>query len=268
MVGGYALIGIAASERGGAAEKSESLPEPRGILRVWDRLRGRLRRIEERWLPLASTVALIVFLFADWSSSGAIDPLLAVLTATLSLLLILREGVIAGQAELEGYTVLLDNLEDPAFICNQAGRVLLENPAMRAKYSPGRKNKMLRSFCRSGRNGITCCGKPAGAAGAARCGWEEARRARRVPRLAGIAAAERRGSAARTVSPDCSTTSRRSAGKKNPYAPPIAKRKNRVWRWKNSAGNSKGRCAKKPPTFPARSISSRNRTGCCASLIG
>jgi signal transduction histidine kinase len=143
MVGGYALIGIGAAGRSGEIEKPQPRPEPAGILRGWDRMRGSLRRIEERWLPLASTVALIVFLFADWSSTGQIDSLLAVLTATLSLLLILREGVIAGQAELEGYTVLLDNLEDPAFICSQVGRVLLENPAMRVQYPPGQKNKLL-----------------------------------------------------------------------------------------------------------------------------
>ncbi len=143
MVGGYALIGIAAVGRRAGPAKPELRPEPGAAARGIDRLRGRLRRVEERWLPLASTIALVAFLFADWSRTGAVDPLLAVSTASLSLMLFLREGVIAGQAELEGYAVLLDNIEDPAFICNDGGRVMLENPAMRRKYPAGRKSNLL-----------------------------------------------------------------------------------------------------------------------------
>jgi signal transduction histidine kinase len=86
---------------------------------------------------------LIVFLLAEWSRTGTIDPLLIVSTVCLSLLLFLREGVIAGEAELEGYAVLLDNIEDPAFICTDAGRVLLENPALRGRYPAKRKGNLL-----------------------------------------------------------------------------------------------------------------------------
>jgi len=150
MVGGYALIGIAAAgwriapaRLAGAAAAPGASPAPGIGRQTISRLRERMRRAEERWLPLASTIALIVFLLADWSRSGAIDGLLAVLTASLTLLLILREGVIAGQAELEGYAVLLDNIEDPAFICSGEGKVLLENPAMRGRYPPGRKDNSL-----------------------------------------------------------------------------------------------------------------------------
>jgi signal transduction histidine kinase len=143
MVGGFALIGIAAAGRTPAAEKPDlppgSAPEARGM----NRLRARMRRLEERWLPPASTIALIVFLLAEWSRTGKAEPLLIVSTASLSLLLFLREGVIAGQAELEGYAVLLDNIEDPAFICSDKGRVLLANPALRGKYPAGSKDNLL-----------------------------------------------------------------------------------------------------------------------------
>ncbi len=139
MVGGYALIGIAAGGRSTVTVP----PGPGKAAGGMDRLRARMRRLEERWLPPASTIALIVFLLAEWSRTGKVDPLLIVSTAALSLLLFLREGVIAGQAELEGYAVLLDNIEDPAFICSDRGRVLLANPALRGKYPPGAKAKLL-----------------------------------------------------------------------------------------------------------------------------
>jgi signal transduction histidine kinase len=142
MVGGYALIGSAATVgRSGPAGMGLELAEPGPG--GWGRMRGQFRRVEERWLPLASTIALIVFLLAQWRRTGEIDPLLIVSTAGLSLLLFLREGVIAGQAELEGYAVLLENIEDPAFICTNTGRVLLENPALRRQYRAGRKEKVL-----------------------------------------------------------------------------------------------------------------------------
>jgi signal transduction histidine kinase/PAS domain-containing protein len=143
MVGGYILIGIASTTWSTRISEPEHGSAPGAARRRIDQLRARMRGIEERWLPLASTIALIVFLLADWNRSGAVDPLLAVSTACLSLLLILREGVIAGAAQLEGYAVLLENIEDPAFICNDAGRVILENPALRGKYPAGSKEKLL-----------------------------------------------------------------------------------------------------------------------------
>jgi signal transduction histidine kinase len=92
--------------------------------------RRKWQRIEERWLPMASTIALITLLVSEWNRTGRIDPAITGCAVGLCLLLFLREGVIAGQIELAGYRVLLDNLSDPAFICRSDGRVLLENPAL------------------------------------------------------------------------------------------------------------------------------------------
>jgi signal transduction histidine kinase len=150
MVAGFASFGIAATGgRGAPAIAAQAAASPRlhpeeGVgLRGWSRVRSRMRRVEERWLPPASTVALIVFLLAQWSRTGTVDALLIVSTASLTLLLILREGVIAGQAELEGYAVLLDNIEDPSFICTSEGRVLVENPALRRQHPVGRIGNSL-----------------------------------------------------------------------------------------------------------------------------
>jgi signal transduction histidine kinase len=143
MMAGYASIGIGAAGRRSETAKPGPQPGLGADAGGLDRLRSRIRRLEERWLPPASTIALIVFMAAEWGQTGKVDPLLTVLTVSLSMLLILREGVIAGQAELEGYAVLLETIEDPAFICSDLGRVLLANPALRRKYLPAKKTKLL-----------------------------------------------------------------------------------------------------------------------------
>ncbi len=131
MVGGYALIGIAAAMKSKAESGPVETPGPAGFWWRW-------RRIEARWLPLASTTALAVFLAAEWRRTGVVDSLLLLATLVLSLLLFLREGIIAGQAEVAGYAVLLENIEDPAFICDGRGRVLLDNPSLHRLHVPAR----------------------------------------------------------------------------------------------------------------------------------
>ena len=128
MVGGYALIGFSAAvkpraESGGPETSGPANTFPGGF-------RWRWRRLEARWLPLASTIALVIFLAAEWRRTGVVDSLLLLATLGLSLLLFLREGIIAGQAEVAGYAVLMETIEDPAFICDDRGRVLLDNPSL------------------------------------------------------------------------------------------------------------------------------------------
>jgi signal transduction histidine kinase len=130
MVGGYALIGAAAAGKGKPElTQSGTAEEAKGFRSTW-------RRIEERWLPLASTAALAIFLAAEWRRTGQADPLLLVATLGLGVLLVLREGIIAGQAEVAGYATLLEHLEDPAFICDGQERVLLDNPSLRRLHPP------------------------------------------------------------------------------------------------------------------------------------
>ncbi|MBN2086433.1 MAG: hypothetical protein JW748_14535 [Anaerolineales bacterium] len=141
MVGGYALIGTAAVVKGdvGSGADQSAAPEDEkdsGFRRRW-------RRIEARWLPVASTTALAVFLGAEWRRTGEVDSLLLLATLALSLLLFLREGIIAGQAEVAGYAVLLENIEDPAFICDGRGKVLLDNPSLQKLHSPARMGSAL-----------------------------------------------------------------------------------------------------------------------------
>ncbi len=60
---------------------------------------------------------------ADWVGVGA--------SAFLGLMLIARQGVLAGQAEMRQFQALVDASADAAFICTLEGEVLLANPALR-----------------------------------------------------------------------------------------------------------------------------------------
>ncbi len=141
MVGGYALIGFAAAVKlradSGTIETAGPANQYSGGFR-W-----RWRRVEARWLPLASTLALAIFLAAEWRRTGAVDSLLLLATLGLSLLLFLREGIIAGQAEVAGYAVLMETIEDPAFICDDRGKVLLDNPSLQKLRVPARNGSSL-----------------------------------------------------------------------------------------------------------------------------
>jgi signal transduction histidine kinase len=143
MVGGYALIGFSTAvkqpmESGAMDVSNPANPSPGGF-----RWRWRWRRLEARWLPLASTIALVIFLAAEWRRTGTVDSLLLLATLGLSLLLFLREGIIAGQAEVAGYAVLMETIEDPAFICDDRGRVLLDNPSLQKLRVPARDESSL-----------------------------------------------------------------------------------------------------------------------------
>jgi PAS domain S-box-containing protein len=50
-------------------------------------------------------------------------------TVLLVLLLVARQGVVAGERELRQYAQLVDSAADPAFICDGTGRLQLVNPA-------------------------------------------------------------------------------------------------------------------------------------------
>jgi signal transduction histidine kinase len=142
LLGGYTLIiGAAVVPEQPRLPEDSSAAEPEG--RGLARLRLRWQRLENRWLPPASALALAVFLFAQWGRSGTLDPLLLLGTIIVSLLLFLREGVIAGQAETIGYAVLLENLEDPVFICTAVGGLTLENSALRALLPAKRGSRRL-----------------------------------------------------------------------------------------------------------------------------
>lgn len=81
-------------------------------------------------LPLAATLALLAYVAANAQFTGAVEPLWLGLTALLALMLVARQGVAAGEAELSRYAQLVQAAADPAFVCTAAGRLTLGNPAL------------------------------------------------------------------------------------------------------------------------------------------
>jgi signal transduction histidine kinase len=84
----------------------------------------------EPLLPLFFTYAVVGYTAIDWSLSNAVDWVGVVAASILSLLLVARQGVIAGQFETRQYIALVDASADLAFICQPDGTLRLGNPAL------------------------------------------------------------------------------------------------------------------------------------------
>jgi PAS domain S-box-containing protein len=94
----------------------------------WQRLRTNLQAL----LPLAATLVLSWYALLDLSSTAASDRLSLWIAVLLALILVARQGVLAGELELRQYAWLVNSAADPAFICDGEGRLRLVNPALLA----------------------------------------------------------------------------------------------------------------------------------------
>jgi len=83
----------------------------------------------QKVLPIALVLVLIWYVITDWQLSGQMSPFGLWMSALLGVMLIVRLGIRAGEAELNQYWQLFKNLGDPSFICDPAGKLLLGNPA-------------------------------------------------------------------------------------------------------------------------------------------
>lgn len=90
---------------------------------------GRGRRRAEGLLPIAFTYAVVGFTLLDASLTGEIDRAGLAVSVALSVLLVARQGVVAGQSEMRQYASLLNASADMAFICEDSGKLRLFNPA-------------------------------------------------------------------------------------------------------------------------------------------
>jgi len=95
---------------------------------VFARVASRLEAV----LPIAFTYAVVGTVIADWWLSKQVDWLMVAAAAALSLLLMVRQGVIIGQVEMRQYAALVNSSADLSFICDKDGKLLLANPALRA----------------------------------------------------------------------------------------------------------------------------------------
>lgn len=116
---GFAGIGLAARLQA-EGRLAQPWPGPR-----W------LRRLQAS-LPLALGLALALFTVYNWQATGDLRPFAVWATILISLIVLARQGVAAGEVELRQYMQLVESAADPAFVCDERGRLLLANPALAA----------------------------------------------------------------------------------------------------------------------------------------
>ncbi len=92
-------------------------------------LQGGVARLQSL-LPILAVLVLGWFVLLDWQLSNELNqPVLAV-TVLLVLGLIARQGLVTGEVEYEQYAGLVKSVAEPAFICDENGRLTLVNPAL------------------------------------------------------------------------------------------------------------------------------------------
>ncbi len=94
--------------------------------RFWNNLEERLQTS----FPLVATFVLGWYAILDWQIRGKLEPVGLVMTIILAIGLVARQGIVAGEMELQQYAMLVSSIAVPAFICNKKGQLKLVNPAL------------------------------------------------------------------------------------------------------------------------------------------
>ena len=81
-------------------------------------------------VPVTLVLVLFWYVLMDWELRGRSSAFGLFMSLLLSLGLIVRMGIRAGESELQKYWQLFSSLADPAFICDLSGRIILGNPAL------------------------------------------------------------------------------------------------------------------------------------------
>ena len=88
-------------------------------------------------LPVTLVLALAWYVLADWRLRGELSTFGVGMSLAFVAILIVRLGIRAGEVELQRYWQLFSSLGEPAFICDEQGRILLGNPAFSHLYEEG-----------------------------------------------------------------------------------------------------------------------------------
>ncbi|MEX0788720.1 MAG: PAS domain-containing sensor histidine kinase, partial [Anaerolineales bacterium] len=91
----------------------------------------------EALLPVAMTYLVVGFTGVDYWFRGEVDLAGLLISVALCLLLVARQGVIAGQVEMRQFAALVNASTDLAFIAQADGRIILANPALRSALARG-----------------------------------------------------------------------------------------------------------------------------------
>ncbi len=92
-------------------------------------LLGGLVRLQSL-LPILAVLVLGWFILLDWRLSNQFNQPVLVVSVILVLGLIARQGLVTGEVEFEQYAGLVKSVAEPAFICDENGRLTLVNPAL------------------------------------------------------------------------------------------------------------------------------------------
>jgi PAS domain S-box-containing protein len=80
-------------------------------------------------VPYAATILLVWYAIVDFQVQKTVNAPMAILVASCTVLLVLRQGVIAGEIEMQQYAFLVTVIAESAFICDPMGKFVLVNPA-------------------------------------------------------------------------------------------------------------------------------------------
>ncbi len=118
---GDLLVSLAA-----LAQLEHPLKKPAGPPTIGTRLLNQFQSL----LPYFATLALGWYSLVQWQIYGQTNTLGLWATIVLSLGLIARQGILAGEIELKKYANLVNSVAEPAFVCDSHGRLRLVNPAL------------------------------------------------------------------------------------------------------------------------------------------
>jgi signal transduction histidine kinase len=134
---GPLLIGI-----GAVFEKTEQGKPVVSIRQTDTGLSAQFQKV----LPVALVLVLFWYVLTGWRLRGSFSSVGLWMSLVLGLMLVVRLGIRAGEAELNNYWQLFRNLGDPAFICDKSGKIILSNPAFHQLESSGEGEFWLNSI--------------------------------------------------------------------------------------------------------------------------
>jgi PAS domain S-box-containing protein len=117
---GFGLIVYAASKDLSGDQQAEptgkvAYPYTRGLIQLT--------------LPFAATALMVWYAVVPWGPGSSLAPVAILAAGMCVILIVLRQGIRAGETEFLQVATLLDRAAEPAFVCDLAGSVHLSNPA-------------------------------------------------------------------------------------------------------------------------------------------
>jgi len=97
----------------------------------------------QKVLPVALVLVLFWYVIMDWRLRGDFSNIGLWMSLLLGLMLVVRLGIRAGEAELNNYWQLFKNLGDPAFISEPSGSIVLSNPAFQQLHTTDQEEQSL-----------------------------------------------------------------------------------------------------------------------------